>query len=581
MRCEHQWTVRRLKFALAPLCALLALGIGVSKAEAAVNSINLHADHVAYFAATFIITGDGNVRLRLTDGTVIRGETFAMDLRLNRFLVAGDVHVDRGDVHLSGAAFSDFLDFNRAYFIPILQEPDRWTYLNDDLRNPIRGRVMPGDAFALPDTTRSRAYVLAKSAFIIPKTNIQFTPARVATGFVYAPFPAYNLNFSSNPNFSQNAFAGAYLDVPIPLEGNAHNLFAAHVRYDSVNHVYLSFDEHIVYGLDYLVLSLNPATKDEKQYNTIANYRISPALQIHDFTQVQNFQSGFGMRVASAQFTSLQFTAALRRSFVTATGNFYNNSILPGAYYALQEDHPTNASLSWTGYQNQVFKTPLHFLLQSGLTYAHDGLNFDGVQYGVGTFLGTPYTTLVEKYGQLELFTPSVKVRQNVYANAVFVKNRQYYSLPHFIDATTLTESLSYLPPRGKTAYVTSYTISNTGDFAGARQTQYYPVTIPYNTFTNQYDYGFAAFRGFGTSRALTGSLVYTPNPDFTFNLAIQRNKDFPGPVPGVYGNPPYIASGDLRIRLARQLSMDIARAYYFNFGNARWSPSFNIQFAP
>ena len=58
----------------------------------------------------------------------ITGNTFYLDIRLNRFIVAGNVTLQRGDVSVQGAAFTEYLDFDRAYFLPVGNEPDRWTY---------------------------------------------------------------------------------------------------------------------------------------------------------------------------------------------------------------------------------------------------------------------------------------------------------------------------------------------------------------------------------------------------------------------------------------------------------------------
>jgi hypothetical protein len=33
-----------------------------------------------------------------------------------------------------------------------------------------------------------------------------------------------------------------------------------------------------------------------------------------------------------------------------------------------------------------------------------------------------------------------------------------------------------------------------------------------------------------------------------------------------------------VRFRVNTRMSIDLARSYYFNFGNQRWSPSFVIQ---
>ncbi|MGA8533433.1 MAG: hypothetical protein WB615_04940, partial [Candidatus Tumulicola sp.] len=93
-------------FALATICA-----------QARPNTIvRLSADHLAFYYDTFLIEADGNVRVQTSDGFSASGDAFSMDLKLNRFLVAGHVTLSAGGEQRSGAALSDFLDFNRIYF---------------------------------------------------------------------------------------------------------------------------------------------------------------------------------------------------------------------------------------------------------------------------------------------------------------------------------------------------------------------------------------------------------------------------------------------------------------------------------
>jgi hypothetical protein len=39
--------------------------------------------------------------------------------------------------------------------------------------------------------------------------------------------------------------------------------------------------------------------------------------------------------------------------------------------------------------------------------------------------------------------------------------------------------------------------------------------------------------------------------------------------------------SADMRVRISKQLLVDLSRGYYFNFANERWTPTFAIQFSP
>ena len=74
---------------------------------------------------------------------------------------------------------------------------------------------------------------------------------------------------------------------------------------------------------------------------------------------------------------------------------------------------------------------------------------------------------------------------------------------------------------------------------------------------------------------------MYTPTQYFGLNLLLSRFYDTPAPVPGAYGQPPVQLVGDLRVRLSKQVLVDLTRSYYFNFANERWTPQFGIQFSP
>ncbi|HEY1429883.1 MAG TPA: hypothetical protein VGF18_09940, partial [Candidatus Tumulicola sp.] len=134
--------------------AILAFAcvVGVARAN---TTMQLSASRISFYNDQFLVEADGNVRVTTTDGFVVTGDAFSMDLKLNRFLLAGHVTLRYGNQQVNGAAISDFLDFNRIYFVPVTSEPDRWTFLNGDLAHPVKGRVMPGDTFAFPEVPKT------------------------------------------------------------------------------------------------------------------------------------------------------------------------------------------------------------------------------------------------------------------------------------------------------------------------------------------------------------------------------------------------------------------------------------------
>lgn len=586
----------------------MVLGLFTSVAPAAQaagsGQFDVSARRITYYSDRFVIAADDNVVIHLPDGTALRGQTFAMDLRLNRFVIAGDVRLITAAATYEGAAFAKFFDYDRAYFVPITSEPDRWTFVGGDWSHPLRGREMPGDTFALPDLQAERPFLYATKALIVPKSSVRFTPVQLNTGLALIPAPSYFLNFAANPNFAQNALAGAYADAPYPFAGGGHALATAHLRYDQPNKLYAAYEQHLVSDRSYLVASVNPLTRPQKQFNLLAFDRLSPKTQIQGLFQVNTFQHGFSQPLASGGFLNVQATAGLRRSFLQLNMNAFYDSLLadpaPLNYYGdpshnFVPDHPLDTQLAWTGFDQTVRRlpfthlslgpVPITYRLRSGIGLAHNGTTPPQV------FGGTAYPTIWQHFAGLTLAAAPVhalrdhrSARNDVLFTATFDGQRQWFSVPHHIDTATTTLSLSKIFHPTLLGFV-SYSIANLGDAYGARQLEVYPIpTTPIiSPVTGESFPGYAAFRGFATTRSLIESLVYTPNPRFSFTLTGRQNHDFPAPIPQPTGQPqvgvsPLQLSGDLRLRLNRSLVLDLGRSYYFGFGNQRFSPQFGIR---
>lgn len=578
------------------------------------RAFKVSADRVAFYSSKYIVGADGDVDVTLGDGTRITGNTFSMDLRLDRFVIAGNVTLTAGGLVQHGAAFSEFFDFDRAYFVPITSEPDRWTFAAGDYAHPLLGREMPGDTFFLPDLSGDRVFLDAKHATIDPMQSVRFSPASVNFGLnTYISFPSYFLNFSPNPNFAQNSLPGAYIDGPLDFAGGEHDLATLHLRYDSENKLFPAIEGHIVSDRSYVVGSVSPITRPLKEYNLLAFDRISPGLQIQTDFQETAFQHSFTQPLSATGYAAIQITGSLRQSYLQLSTQNYYDSLLgmpkpvfvdvngvstPQYYYGdpshnFVPDHPVNVQLSWIGYRQKLGRY-LRTQVRSSVSFAHNSftplMTLGGVNYNsiYGKSLGVDVAT-----EPLVLLNDAVK-RPKVYLSAIFDKQRAFYSLPHFVDTQTETISLTdVLVPRKLTA-LASYTNQNTGDFYGAQQSLAYPPSEQstyINPYTGQVVPQFASFRGFATTRSFAEQFIFTPSTDLTFNLGLRENRDFPVAVAGPptivgpntafqnYGVPPYQADLDLRYRFTPALVLEVERSYFFGFGGyERWSPQFYVQ---
>jgi hypothetical protein len=587
-------------FLLFLFVTTLALLAPSSARAEGTKSIELRANVVDYYSNRFILTADGNVFARLSDGTIVRGNTFSMDLKLNRFLIAGNVHVDGPHVHITGAAFAGYPDLDRTYFLSEGATPDRWTYFGQNFSDTHAGRQQPGDAFYFPDLSQAgNPYIVAKSATIFLKNNVEFPiGAKLLVLGIYTVTPGFVINYSSNPNFYQNGFAGATFDIGIPFKAAADAISAAHIRYDQYRGLYTAFDQHFVHKQDYAVLSVDPVTQNQRQYNAIFYKKISPAMEARFFFQLSALSQGLNQPTYASSYSNFVYNTKIGRYAVGINSDQYNDSLLPNAANMFaangerQAGHPFDVSLNVASYEDEIrffryVHVPIKFQYRGGYGYNHDGYGIpvlgDGsADYDTAVWGGVPYQTIYQTYLGFTLYTASLRVANQTTLSAKVDRLEQWYTLPHHTVTTDFTATLARTPLSiKKPAYLLSYEVLNIGDFYGADQLHAY---APYtNTVTTQYGTysGLAAFDGFATSRILSGSMIYTPTPYFALNVLMQKFDNTPAPVPGLGGQPPYQFTIDVRIRLSRQILLDVSRAYYFNFGGQLWSPQFAVQFSP
>ena len=554
-----------------------------------------------FYSNRYIVTGEGHVRIRLSDGTLLTGELFTMDLKLNRYLLAGDVHIDNETVHEVGAGFAGYLDIDRSYFLPANSSPDKWTYFGLDLAHPQKGRSQPGDAFSIPDVSAERPYILASGATILPKTMVVFSGSRLSVLGVFIPTQKWVQIFSANSNYAQNGFSGASFDIGFPYNGSLNAVSAIHLRYTGLQKFFLSFDQHFVWDRDYVVFSINPLTQGDRQFNLVGYKRISPAMEARIFDQLSTRQHGIYEPTIASGFTNFSSTASLRHSSLELVINQYNPGLLHASAQQIEDgtadeadfDHPANALFTWYGRDTPLTRnTPVNLRLRSGYGWAHDGYHCGpnsapcpapgapDLGYVLDYFGAsrTRVPTIAQKFFGFTLYSNSLPLdrARSLNLNLTFDKQRQWFSLPHFIDTTTSTVSLSKTYTR-KLAFLGAYSVTELGDFFGARQLEFYPPDLP--VFDGTSYPGYQAFRGFSTTRAATGSAVITPNEYFNYAFTVRRERDFPVPIPGLFGAAPWQITNELRVRLDRHILMDITRTDYFNFGG--YGPSFNVQFGP
>jgi len=594
--------------------------------------IYLNATRIDFYYNRFLLEGDGKVRVRTSDGFTVTGDSFSMDLKLNRFMVAGHVTLHDATGTVSGAAISDFLDFRRIYLIPVTSEPDRWTFLDGDLAHPVKGRTMPDDAFYFPGIGEHPS-ITANAAIIGSKTYVRFVNAHTYFLDAGVPLGSYVVNFSPSQYFAQNTLSGASVDLTWNVAGNTNALTAVHLRYDPTYKTYLSVEQHLVGSHEYAIFSVNPATRAEKWWNLALYEKLGSRFQIQTFTQYYAQQTFLSEPKAAQQTTFINATYAFAHSYVSATSQLTNYNVLgPGSLgpgtIAGNLSHPSQMQITASSFQNRILNWPLFEQIYEGYGFNHDTVG--AAQYNQGNNGSAPitvpglqaygapcpdqhdvkhppqyycpvYTTIWNTVFGFNLFTPSIKLNdaaspyQTYYFNASWNRQRQWNSLPHYIDTSSENFSVNRQFSRGVNAYL-GYQILNVGDFY--ENGGYQPCSPPNTFYCPQ---SFSSFRGISTMRTASLGLNDAPTPEFNFSLLVRHHDDFPIPVPGVFalppnniigqplytsylGQPPYDATGEVRLKILSHALLDVSRTFYW-YGNPYrtqfWQPTFVVQLLP
>ncbi|MDQ2817087.1 MAG: hypothetical protein M3T49_02590 [Candidatus Eremiobacteraeota bacterium] len=552
---------------LCPLCAAAA-----EEAQRVSDLvISLSAQRIEYFSDAATIQARGGVKVALAGAVTMEGDAFSMDIALRRFVVAGHVRLSGPWGTYRGAAAADFLAFRRVYFVPLEPQADRWTFKDGDFAHPEKGRIMPGDAFFLRDFAGQAPYIIAKQAQIDPSSYVRFAPA----GFVFLngrmktpPLPPYVYNFSADPDFGQNALSGATFDAPYNFAGSSRSLDAVHFRYDSQKKTYFSLEHHSLFGdRGYAVLSLNPATQMQKQWNVLAYERAGQSDALALDAQLFTSQHNLSQPSAANGFVDIQFIHPLRQSSLTFDLTQQYDDLIGNA----TPNHAFIGGVAWSGFDHPIARSGWTYRLQSGLARSHDvfGVSASGLTDVWTHFIGASVSTPVYP-GPL---------RSGI--NAVARAQRTWLTFPNVIDSQSLQLS------DGKR-------ISSTFSVVGSYIVQSVAARNPFSTIVSSNvatgllpqpgsTNGLPVFDGTidsfaaATDRSLVLTGAYAPSTDFQATLTALTNDFSPAQPLGV-GPPRFHIAGDVRTRITKTLFLDVGRQYYFNWGGRTFSPQFTLQ---
>jgi len=551
-----------------------AVCTGIARADQAPlpvgeQTIVVAADQVEYFSDAALIAARGSVLVSLPDGASVSGDAFSMDLKLKRLIVAGHVILRTPAGVYAGAAFADFLPYRRGYFVSLDPAADRWTFLDSNYAEPLRGRAMPGDAFFLPDVSGLRPYVAARRAVIDPVTYARFAPAAVdLVGFIDSPnLPSFVDNFSPNPNFGVNSLAGATFDAPYDFAGTAGSLEAVHLRHNQSAPVkdYLSFEHHSIFGdAGYAVFSVNPATQPSKQWDLVGydplGGRSALALDAQLFTQQRGLTtpssaSGFADAIVVGSLPS----SSLRLDLTQTYDTFVNGPAPP--------NHPFIAGLQWAGFEQPIGASGFSYRLTSGVCAIHD-------VFGVSGFSEPNVYT---HYAGVTVASPTVPGPLRTSVDATYAVAQTWLTFPNWIGASTFTASAGrVLADRlFATASLVIASSLTSNPSAVVVSTNSSSGLVPQPASPNGLPVlgGVATSFARATNRAYVLTLAWQPSAGFQLAGALEKNVYSPLQAP-----PPYQLSLSVRTKITKSLYLDVSRGNSFGWMNQRWTPQFGLQ---
>jgi len=551
--------------------AILACVIASPRPATATETYRLSAERVAFYTNTFILQGSGNVRVDIGADRQISADFFSMDVRGNRFIVAGNVRLRGPNVDDSFAAFSVDLEARRSYAIVANSAFERWSFSENDFVHPQRDQQAPPDAFELPLITYP-ASKLGHKIVIGARSYVRY--GRCVTQFiggagVYIPIPDCYVNVGDDPALAQSALAAANAGGEITLTGSANAVSGIFLIYDRVNGFYAALQQNVASAKAWAVFALTAS--GHPGLSVIGALTPSDAFGVRLSTQLQSLAPTATSAVTGFRYSDVRVSQALGPGYAelfasTGADSGSGSQFFPSRPSSAQFDFATrNVPIG-----NLAFGT-----MRIGYGEQHDA-------FGLQQLGPTSYTTLGFGYVNAALSTPALPIggadpRRRFDLALLAGETIERFSIPHETAITTTAASLT--KALGASTVSLSYSIANVADRYADQQLAY-PTAV-------------GGFNGFATFRTLALGAAFEASPQLTTSLTVHMHDDFPKPAFGLFpvvdaaplgqnpypfqlGEPPADVTLAFRIRLNPQLSLDISDTQFIN---ARGWPTNNFQF--
>jgi hypothetical protein len=367
-----------LSFATAPLAARAALILHVS------------SDRLVFYNNLYVMTGYGAVRLDLRNGSKISGDALVFDLRLNRFVVSGNVRVTTPQATYAGTALSTDLASGTSYLIALDgPAPQRLIFRDERFASPESGGEMALEAFAFPELKKSPASLISRNVTVGVGSYIRFDGCRsqILGGFsYYFPLPICYISFGNDPNLAQDALSGANVGAQYKFAGNANATSSFLLNYDTVNKLYAALEQNVSSPNAWAVAAVN--TQNGSQSLSAIGY-VQPAqeLGLRVASQLHVLSTNTTNDVSQYSYSNAQLTQGLPGANLQLNYSYGNVvSQGPGPNLAIGTYDPMQPSSFQLGLRTSDLKLGPFFLNGAGgYGETHD-------PFGLQTFGGVNYT---------------------------------------------------------------------------------------------------------------------------------------------------------------------------------------------
>jgi hypothetical protein len=551
-----------LKLVLALVVALAAL---LPCAAFAAPSLSLHANRVNFYSDSLSVLGDGNVSLRDTNGDRYTAQTITVDLNHDRYLLVGDVTAVLHGKTVRATALNLERSEGHIYAIVVDDGVPRTIRIDrDDIANATT-LVAPPGTFDFPNLFNREPYIHGKVAQIVPHANIRLTPATftLQVAHVTIPWPSYLYTFASNPNFGAGALAGANFDQPEGFFGSDRNLVSGHLRYTSGLGFGTAIDDHLLWGdRAYVVAGLGPLLNPLDTFSLVAYQRMGSHLtQSLNFSALKNFG-------AQSTYT---LTDGLPNILYTLSATGYDGG-------------HTFGSFATTDLTASTYDAPLVLRFKYHLSGDYGFAESTSSVYGLTSFPGvepTQYTAMWHRSVGTFLTSPLYVTPFDTRLLVNGTATRAWYAYPRHDDVLTANASLSKFINRFVNV-IGTYSASwdyITFTNSTAVQKAYFTPIVPIITNDGTPYPGYFAYLGAQDFRQYELDTNWTPSAALSLRVSFIRSDNFLQ-FHG-FGTPPYQANFNMQVRPAGTLTLNLGRAYYFNWGRQAWQPQFVFSLSP